>query len=61
MDLGYLEASAPFEGRAYSPKQVTDSYLLGLAIHHQSILATLDRGIVHLAGSQFAKHVELIS
>ena len=60
MDTGYLEATAHFEGRAYSHKQVTDSYLLGLAIQHQSTLATLDQAILHLAGSEFAKHVELI-
>ena len=29
-------------------RQVTEAYLLGLAIHHQGRLATLDRSMVHL-------------
>jgi uncharacterized protein len=60
-DIGYLEATSPFEGRAYGHKQVTDGYLLGLAIRHQGTLATMDRKILHLAGQEYAKHVELIA
>jgi uncharacterized protein len=41
-------------------RQITDAYLLGLAIHNRGKLATLDRGILQLAGSDFAGHVELI-
>ena len=32
-------------------RQVTDAYLLGLAIHHGGKLATLDQGIAHLLPS----------
>jgi len=39
-------------------RQVSDAYLLSLAIHHRGILATLDRGILGLDGG--AGHVELI-
>lgn len=60
MDIDYLEATSRFEGRAYGHKQVTDGYLLGLAIHHKAVLATMDRRILHLAGPEFAEHVELI-
>ncbi len=31
-------------------KQVTDAYLLGLALHEGLILVTFDRAILHLAG-----------
>jgi predicted nucleic acid-binding protein len=41
-------------------RQITDAYLLGLAIHNKGKLATLDRGIRHLAGREFAASVELI-
>jgi predicted nucleic acid-binding protein len=41
-------------------RQITDAYLLGLAIHNKGKLATLDRGIRHLAGREFAANVELI-
>jgi uncharacterized protein len=61
MDLGYLEATAPFEGRVFGHKQVTDSYLLGLAIQHNGVLATMDSKIPHIAGKEFAAYIELIA
>jgi hypothetical protein len=41
---------SPFFHRLYGTKQVTDAYLLGLAMREGMILATLEKGIVHLAG-----------
>jgi toxin-antitoxin system PIN domain toxin len=61
MDIGYMEATASFEERAYGHQQVTDSYLLGLAIHHKGVLATMDRKIPHIAGPEFAEYVEVIA
>ena len=54
---GSLSHQTP-PGRFCTP--ITDAYLLGLAIHHKGKLATLDRAIVYLAGSEFAEYVELI-
>ena len=42
------------------PGQLTDAYLLGLAIAEGGTLVTLDRGILHLAGTPYAKHVLLL-
>ena len=43
-------------------RQVTDAYLLGLAVHRQQCLATLDRGLVTFAlAAGLAGHVELVS
>ena len=53
----WLEAVAPFVFRLHGYKQVTDAYLLGLAIKQGGILVTLDTHIAPLAGPQFAKHV----
>jgi uncharacterized protein len=50
----------PLFKRLYGTKQVTDAYLLGLAIEENLILVTMDKGIVHLAGGEFAKHVLLL-
>lgn len=50
----------PLFKRLYGTKQVTDAYLLGLAIEENLILVTLDKGIVHLAGNEFEKHVLLL-
>jgi uncharacterized protein len=61
IDISYLEAVEPFETRMLGYRQITDAYLLGLAIHHRGKLATLDRAIVHLAGPKFAEYVELIA
>ena len=58
--LGWETLSAPFAKRLYGTKQVTDAYLLGLAIHAGLILVTMDKGILHLAGSEHRRHVLLL-
>jgi len=40
----------PFFRRLHGHKQVTDAYLLGLAIVQGMVLVTFDRGLLHLAG-----------
>ena len=60
MEIGYLEATHKLSQYLRTHRQITDAYLLGAAMHHQGKLATLDRGIVHLAGPEFAEYVELI-
>ena len=47
-DVSYLEAIEPFGSQIVGHKQVSDAYLLGLAIHHGGSLVTMDRGIVEL-------------
>ena len=59
-DISYLTATDAFEPRMHGRRQVTDAFLLGLAIHHGGKLATLDRAVKHLAGPEFANSVELI-
>jgi toxin-antitoxin system PIN domain toxin len=44
-DLPLAEALARMERRIEGHQQVTDAYLLGLALHHKGKLATLDQGI----------------
>lgn len=43
--ISYSEAVEPFGDLVRAYRQVTDAYLLGLAIHHSGKLTTLDRGI----------------
>jgi predicted nucleic acid-binding protein len=59
-NLDFLDATAPFSGRILGHRQVTDAYLLGLAIREKGILATLDRATRHLAGDEFVRHIFLI-
>jgi len=48
---------APFRERVWGHRQVTDAYLLGLAIKENGILVTLDKAIRSMAGPKFGKHV----
>jgi uncharacterized protein len=50
----------PFFQRLYGTKQVTDAYLLGLAVRERLALVTLDKAVVHLAGNEHRKHVLLL-
>jgi toxin-antitoxin system PIN domain toxin len=61
MTIGYLQASALLESRIQGHRQVTDAYLLGISLSVGGALATLDRGVLHLAGPEFAGVVELIA
>ena len=51
---------ARFAPRLQGYRQVTDAYLLGIAIHHKVILATLDKAFPQLAAPAFAPFIELI-
>lgn len=59
-DITLAEAVQPFEDKLFGHRQVTDAYLLGLAIRNKGRLVTLDRGMEALAGSEFAHHVLLL-
>jgi toxin-antitoxin system PIN domain toxin len=59
-DPSYLDATRTFFARMQGHRQITDVYLLGLAVYNKGKLATIDRGICHLAGSEFAACVEII-
>lgn len=58
--VGWHTLCHPFFKRLYGTKQVTDAYLLGLALHEDLILVTFDKAIVHLAG-EHGGHVLLLS
>jgi len=61
-DLDYAQAARPFAQRLVGHQQVTDAYLLALAMHRKGKLATMDRGIFGLSGEKGAGRgaVELI-
>ena len=50
-EIGFVEAAKAFAGRIIGHQQVTDAYLLGLALHKKGKLVTLDRGVRSLAGA----------
>ena len=57
IDTTFAEAVKPFEERFFGHQQVTDLYLLSLAIRHKGALATTDRAMASLAGTEFADNV----
>jgi len=61
MDSTLTEAVQPFRERLFGHRQVTDAYLLGLAIKNKGRLVTLDRGIETLAGKDYRQHVTVLN
>jgi hypothetical protein len=51
---------SPFFKHIYGTKQVTDAYLLGLAVREGLVLSTMDKAIVHMAGDEYGDHVLLL-
>lgn len=61
IDVDWQTLCEPFLSRLYGTKQVTDAYLLGLAMHGGLILATMDKALLHLAGKERRHHVLLLA
>jgi uncharacterized protein len=53
----WAELTAPFSSRIFGHQQVTDAYLLGLAIKEDGVLATFEKGIRYMAGAEFTRNV----
>src|SRR5216683_1747939 len=47
-EITFVQAIQPFAQQLRGHQQVTDAYLLGLAIHKKGKLATMDRAVVAL-------------
>jgi hypothetical protein len=52
--------TAPFAARISGHQQVTDAYLLGIAIKEDGVLVTFDRGLKYLAGAEFRRNVLIL-
>jgi len=53
----WVTLTAPFAARISGHQQVTDAYLLGLAIKENAVLVTFDKGIRYMAGAEFRRNV----
>ena len=56
----WCSLTASFRGRIFGPQQVTDAYLLGMAIKEGGVLVTFDRGLKYLAGTEFASNLLIL-
>ena len=55
-------ALKPLMRDAFGHRQITDAYLLSLAVRHKARLATFDRGLAEFATqARISPHVELVS
>jgi toxin-antitoxin system PIN domain toxin len=52
--------TAPFAERIFGHQQVTDAYLLGLAIKEDGVLVTFDRGLKYMAGAEFSRNLHIL-
>ena len=58
-DIPFSQAVAPFAGLLKGHQQLTDAYLLGLAIRRRGILATFDEAIAGLLEPKSQRHHSL--
>lgn len=54
---GWASLAAPFRERVFGHQQITDAYLLGLAVKENGVLVTMDKAIQYLAGVKYGKNV----
>jgi toxin-antitoxin system PIN domain toxin len=59
-DVGLADAVEPLAPRLQGHRQLTDVYLLGLALRHRGALATFDGGLRGLAGGDRAAGLEIV-
>ncbi len=57
INQSWINLTSAFASRILGHQQVTDAYLLGLAIKENGVLVTFDRGLKYMAGSEFGRHV----
>lgn len=56
----WVTLTAPFLERVFGHQQITDAYLLGLAVKEGAVLVTMDKGIRFPAGTQYGENVLLL-
>jgi uncharacterized protein len=54
---GWANLAAPFGERIFGHQQITDAYLLGLAVKENGVLVTTDKAIKYIAGPQYSHHL----
>ncbi len=53
----WVAVTAGFAARISGHRQITDAYLLGLAIKHDGVLVTFDRGLRYMAEPEFRRNL----
>ncbi len=53
----WTDLTASFASRIQGHNQITDAYLLGMAIKENGVLVTFDKAVAYMAGSEFPRHL----
>ncbi|HUA97104.1 MAG TPA: TA system VapC family ribonuclease toxin [Terracidiphilus sp.] len=56
----WVDVTAAFAARISGHQQITDAYLLGLAIRNDGVLITFDRGLKYMAGAEFSRNLLIL-
>ncbi len=56
----WVTLTARFADRIFGHQQVTDAYLLGLAIKENGVLVTFDRGLKYMASAEFSRNLLIL-
>jgi uncharacterized protein len=56
----WADLTAPFTARIFGHQQVTDAYLLGLAIKNDGVFVTFDRSLPCPAGPGFQRNLPML-
>jgi uncharacterized protein len=57
IDESWVALTVRFASRIRGHQQVTNAYLLGLAIKEDGVLVTFDKAIKYMAGAEFSRNV----
>lgn len=57
LTVAWEEVVAPIRSRIFGHQQITDAWLLGLAIRERGVLVSFDRALRYLAGDDFSRHL----
>jgi len=57
IDRSWVELTFRFAHRIFGHQQITDAYLLGLAIREDGVLVTFDRGLKYMAGDEYSRNL----
>ncbi len=61
ISANWATLAAPFRERIFGHQQITDAFLLGLAVQEDGVLVTMDKAILHLAGARLGHHVLVLA
>jgi uncharacterized protein len=60
LTASWAALTSAFASRITGHQQITDAYLLGMAIKEDGVLVTFDRGLRYLAGPEFSRNLLIL-